>query len=194
MKDSYPPGRWEPQPPERWPPGRSHDAWNQSGQVPYWDNPAALLPSFASRRPQRPVSIRIAVALMIMSAVLLGLGVPLLLSIVNSGLNGLYAGLSGFIYRAPGAALWLWMAQANKAGKRWARITATVLFGINALVGAWVWLELGHGAAFSALAIVGTTGFYLVVSLVFFLLGVTEIVLLWTRKSSDYYDAMSPFT
>jgi hypothetical protein len=191
MKDSYPPGRWEP--PERWPPGRSNDAWNQSGQVPYWDNPAAQLPSFSYRRPQRPSSIQTAVALMIIRAVLLGLGVPVLLSIVGSGLNGLHVGLSGFIGSVPGAALWLWLALANKAGKRWARITATLWFGINALGAASVWLGLGHVGALSASALAATTGFYLVVSLVSLLLGLTSIVLLWTRKSSDYYDAMSAF-
>lgn len=193
MKDSYPPGRWDP-PPERWPAGRSDDAWNQSGQVPYWHNPAAVLPSFSYRRPQRPASIQIAGALMIVGPVLLGLGVPVLMSIVGSGLNGPYAGLTGVIGSAPGAALWWWMAWANKAGKRWARITATLLFGLNALAGTSVWLELGHKGAFFASAFAATTGFYLVVRLVSLLLGLTAIVLLWTRKSSDYYDAMSAFT
>jgi len=193
MKDSYPPDRWEPLP-GRWPPGRSSDAWNQPGQVPYWGNPAALTPSFSYRRPQRPASTQIAVALMIVSAVFHELGVPVLLSIGGSGLIGQSIGLSGFIGAAPGAALWLWMALANKAGKRWARITATALFGVNALGGAAVWLGLEHWGAFSASAFAATTGSYLVVSLVFLLLGLTAIVLLWTRKSSDYYDAMSAFT
>ena len=32
-----------------------------------------------------------------------------------------------------GIGLWLWMARANKAGKSWARITATVFFGLDTL-------------------------------------------------------------
>ena len=32
-----------------------------------------------------------------------------------------------------GIGLWLWMARANKAGKNWARITATVFFGLDTL-------------------------------------------------------------
>jgi hypothetical protein len=192
MKDS--PGRWEP-PPERWPPGRSDDAWNQSGQIPNWNNPATLLPAFSYRRPQRPRSIQRAVALMRVSAIaVLGLGfIPSLMSTGGSGL-GLYAGLNGIIGSVPFAALWWWMASANKTGQRWARTTATVFFGINALGGAAVWLELEQRGAFSASAFAATTGFYLVVSLVFLLLGLTAIVLLWTRKSSDYYDAMSMVT
>jgi hypothetical protein len=189
MNDSYPPGRWDP-PPQRWPPGRD-DVSSQSGQVPRWENPAALLPSFSYRGPSRPASIQLAAALMIVSAGLLGLGVPILMSIGGRGLNGLYTGLTGLIGSVPGAALWWLLALANKAGKRWARIAATVLFGINVLGGAWVWLRFG--GAFSASAFEATTGFYLVVGLVFLLLGLPAIVLLWTRKSSDYFDAMSAY-
>ena len=32
-----------------------------------------------------------------------------------------------------GIGLWLWMAQKNKAGKNWARITSTVFFAIDTL-------------------------------------------------------------
>ena len=32
-----------------------------------------------------------------------------------------------------GIGLWVWMALANKAGKNWARITATVFFGLDTL-------------------------------------------------------------
>lgn len=185
MKDSYPPGRRDPSP-RRWPPGREDDASNQSwGQVPSWDNPAAKLPSFSYRRPQRPRSIQVAVALMI---VLPGLGViPSLMSIGSSGLFV----LDGIIGWVPGAALWWWMAWANREGKSWGRIAATVFFGISALGGSSAWLVLGHRGAFSVSAWAATTGLYLVVSIVFLLLGLTAIVLLWTRKSSDYYAAMS---
>ncbi len=32
-----------------------------------------------------------------------------------------------------GIALWLWMAQSNKAGKNWARIISTVFFAIDTI-------------------------------------------------------------
>ena len=32
-----------------------------------------------------------------------------------------------------GIGLWMWMARANQAGKNWARITATVFFGLDTL-------------------------------------------------------------
>ena len=187
MKDSYPPGRWDP-PPERWPPGRSDDALNQSGQVPYWDNPASRLPHFSYRRPQRPASIQMAVTLMIVQAGLLVVIIPIWMSVGGGGLLG---GLRGIIGSATGAALWWWMAVHNRAGERWARTTATVWFGISAFGGISAWLMLAHQGAFSAPAFAATTGFSLVVSLVTLLLGLTTIMLLWTRKSSDYYAAMS---
>ena len=189
MKDSYPRDRWDP-PAKRWPPDPSDDAWNQSwGQIPSWDNPAALLPSFSYRSqnfvPGRPRSIQIAVALMI---VLPGLGViPSLMSIGGSGLNV----LAGIIGSAPGAALWWWIASANRAGNRWARTAATVFFGVNAVGGSVAWLVFANHGAFSASAFAATTGLYLVASLVFLLLGLTAIVLMWTKKSSDYYAARS---
>ena len=37
------------------------------------------------------------------------------------------------IFGLIGIGLWLWMAYANKAGKNWARITATAFFGLDTL-------------------------------------------------------------
>ena len=188
MKDPYPPGGWDPSF-ERWPPGRSDDVWNQFGQVPHWDNPASLSPSLSYRRrsfaPQRPRSIRIAAALMV---VLAGIDViPSLMSIEGSGIFGLY----GIIQSAPGAVLWWWISRYNRAGEGWARTIATVMFGIQAVAGISGWLFILHGisaSAFPAL-ITGPTGFALGFSVSVLLLGLTTIVLLWTRKSSDYYAA-----
>jgi hypothetical protein len=113
--------------------------------------------------------------------------IPNLMSTGGSGLLRIHA-IIGWL---PGAALWLWMAMANRAGKRWARITVTVLFGFGALGGISIWLVLAHEGAFSASAYPATTGRYLLVGLVSMLLDLTAIVLLWTRQSSDYYAAVS---
>ena len=75
-----------------------------------------------------------------------------------------------------GIALWLWMAQMNKAGKSWARITGTVFFVIYTLL-----LLLGvarAGAAASTL-----------VSILTWLIGGGAVFLLWRRDSSDYFNA-----
>ena len=75
-----------------------------------------------------------------------------------------------------GAALWVWMAQANKAGKSWARITGTVFFVIYTLL-----LLLGvarAGAAASTL-----------VSILTWLIGGGTVFLLWRRDSSEYFNA-----
>lgn len=76
-----------------------------------------------------------------------------------------------------GAALWLWMAQSNKAGKNWARIVSTVLFAIqtiNVLAGA------------SAVASGGASRIY---SIVIWLIGLGAIIFLWQRSSTEYFKA-----
>jgi len=78
-----------------------------------------------------------------------------------------------------GAALWIWMAQANKAGRGWARIVATVLFAIDTL-------NVAAGAATPG---GGATRLY---GLVIWLIGLAAIILLWLRTSSDYFRSASP--
>ena len=74
--------------------------------------------------------------------------------------------------------LWLWMAAANKAGKSWARIVATVLFGLDTL-----FLLLGVARAGAA---AGT-----LVSILTWLIGGGAVILLWRRESSEYFAAQS---
>jgi len=74
--------------------------------------------------------------------------------------------------------LWVWMALMNKAGKSWARIVATVLFGLDTL-----FLLLGvarAGAAASSL-----------VSILIWLIGLGAVILLWRKDSSEYMAAQS---
>jgi hypothetical protein len=73
-----------------------------------------------------------------------------------------------------GAALWVWMAQANKAGKGWARIVATVLFAIDTL-------NVAAGAAAPG------GGVSRIYGLVIWLIGLAAIILLWQRPSSEYF-------
>lgn len=80
--------------------------------------------------------------------------------------------ISGLI----GVGLWLWMAWANKEGKKWARIVATVLFGLDTLR---VLLGLGRaGAPVSKAA-----------EIVVWLVGLGVIVLIWRGESSAFYGA-----
>jgi hypothetical protein len=75
-----------------------------------------------------------------------------------------------------GIGLWLWMAWANKRGANWARITATVFFGLDTLS-----LLAGFArpeALFSRL-----------VGLLIWLIGLGAIVLLWRRESSAFFTA-----
>jgi hypothetical protein len=77
-----------------------------------------------------------------------------------------------------GVALWLWMASANGKGRKWARIVATVLFGLSVLstLGSLV----QHPPVIS-----------LVISIVSLLLGAYIIFLLYRPESTQYYNAQS---
>ena len=76
-----------------------------------------------------------------------------------------------------GIGLWLWMAQKNKAGRNWARITSTVFWAIDTLgaIGGLAGGSLSGGNA---------NRFY---GLVVWAIGLAAIILLWQRSSSDYF-------
>ncbi len=75
-----------------------------------------------------------------------------------------------------GAAFWIWMAWSCRAGKSWARIVSTVLFGLDTV-------GLVTGAASS-----GAVGVR-IYSVVVWLIGLAAIILLWQRSSSEYFAA-----
>jgi hypothetical protein len=78
-----------------------------------------------------------------------------------------------------GIGLWVWMARTNQAGKSWARIVATVLFGLDTL-----FLLLGVARAGAA---AGT-----LVSILTWLIGGGAVILLWRKDSSEYFATQSP--
>lgn len=75
-----------------------------------------------------------------------------------------------------GIAVWLWMAHANKAGESWARVVASVVFGLNTL---------------GLLAVVTRPDSLLgkAITVVIWVVGLATIILLWQRDASNYYDA-----
>jgi hypothetical protein len=77
-----------------------------------------------------------------------------------------------------GAGLWLWMAYANGKGRKWARIVATVFFGLSVLSALSSVLQ--HGPAVS-----------LALSVLTLVLGAYTIYLLYRPESSQYYAAQS---
>jgi hypothetical protein len=75
--------------------------------------------------------------------------------------------------------LWLLMAWGNKNGQSWARIVATVLFGLNTL-----FLLLSFVRA--------TVSVSLAFSVLVWAIGLGAIVLLWRRESSEYFALSGP--
>jgi hypothetical protein len=84
----------------------------------------------------------------------------------------------GAFFALLGIGLWLWMAFANRRGKSWARIMATVLFGIDTLL-----LLTAIVQPHLALS--------LIIDIVVWLVGLGAVILLWNKMSSAYYDASS---
>ncbi len=78
-----------------------------------------------------------------------------------------------------GVALWFVMARLNRAGRNWARIVASVLFGINTI-------ELVSLIA-RPHALLG-----MLFAILLWLVGLGAIVLLWRRESSAYFQPRQP--
>jgi uncharacterized membrane protein (DUF2068 family) len=80
--------------------------------------------------------------------------------------------------------LWLWMARMNEAGRNWARITASVFFGLWSIYTYSVLGELHGGVTITATLIVS-----LVLILALWVIGVATIVQLWRPASTAYFKA-----
>lgn len=70
--------------------------------------------------------------------------------------------------------LWLLMAYANGLGRAWARIVATVLFGLDTLLLLYAFLRTSISAS-------------QLFAVVVWLVGLTAIVLLWRRESAEFF-------
>ena len=88
-------------------------------------------------------------------------------------LNGFIIGLA-IVSGLVGVGLWLWMSQANRAGKNWARVFSTVLFGLASL-------DL-FGVFSQPKTFLG-----LIFPLVTWVIGLGAIVLLWRPESSQFF-------
>jgi uncharacterized membrane protein (DUF2068 family) len=82
--------------------------------------------------------------------------------------------------------LWLWMARMNEAGRRWARITASVFFGLWSLYTYSVLGELHGGVTVTATLIVS-----LILILALWLIGAVTVFYLWRPASTAYFKAQS---
>jgi hypothetical protein len=95
---------------------------------------------------------------------------------VNTGVTFFIVGV--VVVGLIGMGLWIWMAVKNKAGRNWARITSTVLFGINTIL---------------QLASIRSTGTVpsRAVNILGWVIGLAAIILLWHRQSGEYFKPQS---
>ncbi|WP_026877515.1 hypothetical protein [Jiangella gansuensis] len=174
--------------------------WAPAGQPPSqppaWSGPAAggWGDPTAGVRPEPPQPILTAAKLMYVGAALSAL--LLLFTFLSRGairdaVEDSDTGLSadevdaavnltigiGVVVGLIGIGLWLWMAAANKAGKSWARVVATILGGLNIL--------------FTLFSLSGGGGLNLIVNVLQIALAAYILYLLYRPESSQYYAAVS---
>lgn len=142
---------------------------------------------------ERPPSIQNAVRLMYAGAAVSAVVIIVALVTISSTRNAIHADFPRYsadrVHKAALAlviyevviqvitiGLWLWMAAANKAGKSWARIVSSVLFGLNTLI------------LFSSLAR-PHAAIGIVLLVIVWLAGLGAIILLWLGDSSAYFAA-----
>lgn len=164
---------------------------------PWRDGGAWTEPAGAGAPPREPPpSIRVAVRLMLVGAVLSALGIIVTFTQrdeIRDQLSEADAALTpdeldtavnvavavNIVISLVVIGLWLWMAWANRRGRRWARTVATVLGALNVVFTA---LSFAAGQL-APLAVVS--------GMVSVALAVVIIVLLYREESSRYYEAMS---
>jgi hypothetical protein len=147
----------------------------------------------APEQPQAPRSVLDAVKLMYAGAALSAIEVIISLALIGGVHNAIrkqrphlsaakihdlvVADVVGTVFIGlVGVALWIVMARTNAAGRNWARITATVLFGLNTLG-----LLLGLRRLSTGL------GIGVVLDVIGWLIGLGVIIFLWRRESSTYF-------
>jgi len=125
-----------------------------------------------------------------------GSGTP----VPDSGIKDLFL-VGSIVVGIVAVLVWLWIAWKNRAGRNWARVVATVFFGLSCL-GLPELLTGGHLSAMPstlttadgatiAVPPLAVPAWLIAAGMVNWLLGLAIIILLWQRDASRYYDAVS---
>lgn len=149
-------------------------------------------------RPQPPAPVRIATFFMYAGAALTLIGGIITLAsgaALRAGIHRAYPhytpaqvhGLAAaeniysVVYTLVLIFLWLWLAWASRAGKPWARIIASILFGLNTVL---LLLTLATRARAGLMPHLAADA---VVTVLTWVAGLAAIVLLWRRETSGYF-------
>ena len=154
-----------------------HQPYPQGGEMPP-----------ESGRPNPPRPVRTAVLLMYVGAALTAISLIVTVATLhtietaiqdNSTYTATQAhqlAIAAVVEYVVTLGLWLLMAWANRAGQNWARIVATVLFGLNTL---GLLLNVFRGSA----------SISVLFAVLVWLVGLGAVVLLWRKESSQYFTA-----
>jgi len=81
----------------------------------------------------------------------------------------------GIVVGLLGAGLWIWLGVMSQAGRNWARVTGTVLFGIYTILQVISFTRSAN--------MVGR-----IPGLIVWLIGLGAVILLWQRESTAYFN------
>jgi hypothetical protein len=147
-----------------------------------------------AERPPQPQSLRIAVILMYAGAAVTAISLILTLAFIHRLRSAIATSLRNARTTKPFTAaqihtaqtsgvvliivllliivgLWLWMAWANNKGRGWARIVASVLYGLNTIYFLLSLRSLGGPSALVAVS---------------WLIGLAALIFLWRRDTTQY--------
>lgn len=98
-------------------------------------------------------------------------------------IGGYFGGIFGLVV---GTGLWIWMAFANNAGKKWARVLSTVFAAFSIIGGLYTVIS---GLLTQTIFVSG-----LVLGILTSLVSVVALVFIWLKPSTEYYNFKSQKT
>lgn len=101
---------------------------------------------------------------------------------LNSGITATL--VMAFVLGLIGAGLWILLARASRSGKDWARVTGSVLFGLDTLAVLIGPPDVGIRGPEAAVA--------RILAGIIWLIGLTAVVYLWQKDSSVFFKTLRP--
>ena len=162
------------------------------GQFPQFDPSAAGGRRPFADRPCPPAVVN-AVRAMYAGAIVSVASTAVTVSSASGSTAAHLAGGLGLFGGVVNVGLWVWMAMANRAGHHWARVTATVFFGIStfgvilSLALLPVYHRMQQNLNQDSITVPANSAVSVGLSVVSFLVGLYATVMMWHKSAKPFY-------